>query len=377
MKRFRSAMLLGLCVCVALAFSACGDPYSNVEFNDYIKVGKYKGLEVKPYSTKVTDKEVNKRIKQNREQAAKTEDSTTGTVKKGDTVKIDYVGKIGGKEFDGGTGKGQSLTIGSGQFIDGFESGLIGVKVGSKKTLHLTFPKDYNDKKVAGKKVTFDVTVNSKQVRNVPKLDEDFVEEQMKAAKNSKVKTVKEYKDYVKDQLKKEKKEQGVNEQKSYLWSQIVSSSTIKKDKKGKEKYPEEEVKRVSEQITKQYEDYAKQNKMKLKDFLKQQMNMDEKTFKKQVKAYAQSMVKEDMIVYYIADKEGIELSDEEYDKYIENQLKQYGYTEEQYKEQTGKTYEEANGEETVRTQAYKQKVQDLILKEAKVKDSKKKSKKK
>jgi FKBP-type peptidyl-prolyl cis-trans isomerase (trigger factor) len=79
-------------------------------------------------------------------------------------------------------------------------------------------------------------------------------------------------------------------------------------------------------------------------------------------------MVKEEMIVYDIADKEDITVSDEEYDKYIKDQLKKYGYTEEQYKEQTGKTYEEANGEDNIRTQVYKDKVQDFILKHAKVK---------
>ena len=374
MNIIKRALVLAVAVSVVLVFTACGEPYSNVDFEDYIKVGKYKGLEVSDYSTKVTNKEINDAIKQRREAAAKTEYEAKGVVKKGDTVKIDFVGKINGKEFDGGTGKDQSLTIGSNQFIKGFESGLVGVKVGGKKSLHLTFPKDYNDKKVAGKKVVFDVTVNSKQVRTVPKLNEEFIKEQMKQAKDGKAETVAEYKKYIKKELEKQKEEQGIQEQKSNLWSQVVSASSVKKDKDGKEKYPEEEVKRVSEQITKQYEDYAKQNNMKLKDFLKQQMGMDEKTFKKQVKAYAQSMVKEDMIVYYIAGKEDISVSDDEYEKYIEDQLKQYGYTAEQYKEQTGKTYEEANGEESIRTQVCKDKVQDMILKNAKI-TKKKKSK--
>jgi len=371
MKAIKSALLLGMCAVVLLAFTACGEPYSGVKFDDYIKLGKYKGLSVNSYSTKVTDKEVNDSIKQRREAAASNVDSKTGTVKKGDTINIDYVGKIGGKEFKNGSAKGQFLNIGSNQFIDGFETGLIGVKVGDTKTLHLTFPKDYNDTKVAGKKVTFDVTVNSKQVRKVPDLDEDFVKDQMKKAKNEKVRTVAEYKEYVKKELKKEKKKQGIEEQKSYIWNQLVSSTTVKKDKKGKEKYPEKEVERVSEQITSQYEDYAKQNKLKLKDFLKQQMNMDEKTFKKQVKSYAQSMVKEEMIVYAVAEKEDISVSNDEYDKFIEDQLSQYGYTEEQYEEQTGKSYEDANGKDNIKTQVCKNKVQDFMLKHAKVKKSK------
>lgn len=381
MNNLKKVLLLGLCASVVFAFTACGEPYSGVKFSDYIKVGKYKGLEVQSYSTKVTDKEVNQKIKDNRDAAAKSEFKEKGTVKKGDTVRIDFVGKINGKKFEGGTGEDQSLTIGSNQFIDGFESGLIGVKVGDSKTLHLKFPQDYNNSDVAGKDVTFDVKVKSKQVRTVPELDEDFVKSQMKDKKEKKdVKTVADYKKYIKKELEKQKDKEGKAEQKSYLWNQVVSTSEIKKDKDGKEKYPDEQVDEQVERITQQYKDYAKQNKMELKDFLKQQMGMDEKTFKQQVKAYAQSMVKEDLIVYYIADKEGIEVSDDEYDKYIEDTLAEYGYTPEQYEEQTGKSYEEANGEDNIKTQVYKDKVQDLILDNAKVKgknNTKKKSKNK
>lgn len=121
MKAIKSALLLGMCAVVILAFTACGEPYSGVKFDDYIKLGKYKGLSVNSYSTKVTDKEVNDSIKQRREAAASNVDSKTGTVKKGDTINIDYVGKIGGKEFKNGSAKGQFLNIGSNQFIDGFE----------------------------------------------------------------------------------------------------------------------------------------------------------------------------------------------------------------------------------------------------------------
>ena len=372
MRKTKLITILSLSVVLIMALTACGasQPYSNIKLDDYIKVGKYKGLEVKSFKVKVTDKDVNEQIKANRQSAQKTEDSKEGTVKKGDTVNIDFVGKIDGKEFEGGTGQGQTLTIGSGQFIDGFETGLIGVKVGDKKTLNLTFPKKYNNKDVAGKDVTFDVTVNSKQISVVPELNEEFVKDQMKNADTKKkVKTVAEYKEYVKDQLKKQKKEEGINEQKSYLWNEVVTASTVQKDDKKKEKYPEEQTKKVEEQITKQYEDYAKQNNMELKDFLEQQMQMDEKTFKQQVKEYAKSVVKEDMIVMAIAEKEGIEVSSDEYDKFIADQLKSYGYTEESYKEQTGKTFEEANGEESIMAQIYKDKVLDFILDNAKVVD--------
>ena len=380
MRKTKIGVLLALAVAAVMAFTACGSqPYSSVNLDDYIKVGKYKGLETEAFTVKVTDKEVEEQIQQNLKAAAKTEEVKEGTVKNGDTLNIDYVGKIKGKEFEGGSAEGYQLVIGSKTFIDGFESGLIGAKVGDKKTLKLKFPKNYQSKDLAGKDVTFDVTINSKQETVTPKLDEDFVKEQMKndAHGDKKIKTVEEYTAHVKEHLKEEKEEQGVNEQKSDLWSQVVAASEIKKDKDKKEKYPEEEIKKVEEQITTQYEDYAKQQNMKLEDFLQQNMQMDKKTFKKQVKEYAKSVVKENLIVFKIAENEGIEVSDDEYEKYIKDQLEKYGYTEESYEKQTGKSFEEANGEESIMTQIYKDKVLDFILKNAKITKAKKDTKKK
>lgn len=84
------------------------------------------------------------------------------TVESGDVVNIDFTGKIDGEEFDGGTGAGTHLEIGSGSFIDGFEDGLIGVTVGTTVDLNLTFPEEYkNNPDLAGQDVVFTVTVNA------------------------------------------------------------------------------------------------------------------------------------------------------------------------------------------------------------------------
>lgn len=86
---------------------------------------------------------------------------TKGTVEKGDVANIDYVGKKDGVAFDGGTAEGYNLTIGSGQFIPGFEDGLIGAEIGKTVDLNLTFPESYDEASLAGKAVVFTVTVNS------------------------------------------------------------------------------------------------------------------------------------------------------------------------------------------------------------------------
>ncbi|MEG0275435.1 MAG: FKBP-type peptidyl-prolyl cis-trans isomerase [Coprobacillus sp.] len=86
--------------------------------------------------------------------------TTSNVVENGDYTKIDFVGKLDGVAFNGGTSKNYPLEIGSGTFIDGFEDQIIGVKKGGKKTIKVTFPKNYQSTDLAGKEVTFDITVN-------------------------------------------------------------------------------------------------------------------------------------------------------------------------------------------------------------------------
>ena len=367
MKRSKAVVAAVTCLLMMFTLTGCGtsNPYKSVDFSKYIKLGEYKGLEVEKFTVKVTDKDVSERIKENLAEKEKQVDSTEGKVKDGDTVNIDYVGKIDGKEFDGGTAEGASLTIGSGQFIDGFESGLIGVKIGDTKDLKLKFPDDYSNSDVAGKDVVFTVTVNSKKVTQTPKLDEDFVKE------NSDCETVDEYKAYIKKQLKKEKTQEGEDTQKDYLWSKIVESTEVLKDDDGNEKYPEDRVDEVVDQTMTMYEDYAEQNNLELADFLEQQMGMSEDEFKKELKSQAQATVKDEMVLYAIAEKEDITVSSDDYDKFVKDTLKQYGYDdEESFEEIAGQSFEEAyGGEENVTTAVYREKVLDFILDNAKVVD--------
>lgn len=100
-----------------------------------------------------------------------------GTVKDGDKVNIDFVGKKDGEPFSGGTGKDYDLIIGSDSFIDGFEKGLIGAKKGETRKLNLTFPKNYHSSELAGQAVTFDVTINKVSRKTAPVFNDDFVKE--------------------------------------------------------------------------------------------------------------------------------------------------------------------------------------------------------
>lgn len=118
---------------------------------DYVTLGEYKGLEVSVEAPSVSDESVQSYIDYVLQNNPSLEEVTGRPVQEGDVVNIDYVGKIDGVAFDGGTAEGYDLEIGSGSFIDGFEDGLIGAEVGETRDVQTTFPEDYRSAEVAGK----------------------------------------------------------------------------------------------------------------------------------------------------------------------------------------------------------------------------------
>ena len=137
-----------------------------------IKLAEYRNLAVSiPSIAEITDIDVNDAIR-NR---LKTKATFVNEVQTGDTVNIDFNGKIDGNEFDGGNAEGYELEIGSGAFIDGFEDSLIGMKNGETKDISLTFPSDYSNEELAGKNVIFTVTVN--EIKRIPELTDALVKE--------------------------------------------------------------------------------------------------------------------------------------------------------------------------------------------------------
>lgn len=126
-----------------------------------VKLGDVSTLEITaPEAEEVTEDSVNDMISYYLSMGGETK-TVEGAAESGDTVNIDYVGKLNGETFDGGSAEGYDLTLGTGTFIDGFEDGLIGHKAGDEVSLNLTFPSDYSSTDLAGKDVVFDVKVNS------------------------------------------------------------------------------------------------------------------------------------------------------------------------------------------------------------------------
>ena len=190
-----------------------------------VNLGKYEGVEIsttKPYT--ITDEDVHAYL--NYYVLPSYLDSVDSAAEEGDTVNIDYVGKKDGAAFDGGTASGYDLKLGSGQFIDGFEDGLIGHKKGEKVQLDLTFPENYGSADLAGAAVTFDVTIND--VKRVPELTDGLA-----AEIDPEVTTAADYLAKMKNQLQ---------ESEDYTERQSVSYQAIDTVIKGSEVKPTDEA---------------------------------------------------------------------------------------------------------------------------------------
>ena len=328
----------------------------NYDLSKYVKVGNYKGLEYASQKASVTDEEVDVEIQRRLQKAAKTENSKSGKVENGDTINISFVGKIDGKEFEGGSSESTDITVGTTQMIDGFVEGLIGKNVGESVTLNLKFPDDYGKTDLQGKAVEFKVTINSKKKISVPKLNTEFVK------KNSKFTTVKEYKEGVKKELLNQKQKSIDSTVKQELWSRIIDKSKAKK-------YPEKELNEAMSQANKLEESYKAQAQnygMEWETYLKTVMRTDKKGFEKLKQEYAKNIVFNRMVMYSIARSENISLSNREYKKEILKILEDNGYDEESFKKAFGKDIETYADEQNWRQKILFDKVLDKVMKDGK-----------
>ncbi len=155
-------------------------------------------IKLEKFIAKVSDKDVNEALDRIAKQNQQTQPlKKTRKSKLGDTLVIDFEGKMNNVVFDGGTGKGHHLALGSNSFIPGFEEGLVGLNANDEKKLKLSFPKDYGMEKLAGKKVTFDVKINEIREPVPVKYDENF-------AKNLGMPSMKDLKKAISDQISNE-----------------------------------------------------------------------------------------------------------------------------------------------------------------------------
>ncbi|MCR5793486.1 MAG: trigger factor [Lachnospiraceae bacterium] len=291
-----------------------GSEYDLYDGEDYkidecVELANYKGLDMEV--TEVADSDVDAQIQSELENNKTYNQIKEGKVKDGDTVNIDYVGKKDGKEFDGGSATGYDLTIGSNTFIPGFESGLVGKKVGETVDINVTFPEEYQSEELAGQPAVFTVTINYIRGDEIKQeLNDEYV------TANTEYKTVDEYKKATREQLETNNLQSG----QSALWGQVVSSAVIMK-------YPDSEVKNVLSNLKNYCEQMASMYGVKLDEFLSQNFQTTEENFDNDMLDNAKQQVAAKLVALKIAKDNDIVVSEDEYDNNLASYVQEYGYS--------------------------------------------------
>lgn len=355
-KLLCAGLITALSLSSMLVMTGCGgeeQPYSDVNLSEYVKVGEYKGLEYDKIAVSVSAKEVQDEIDKRCQAKATTEKAESGTVKDGDTINVSFEGKIDGKTFEGGSSDDYAITIGTTTMIDGFVDGLIGREVGETVTLDLKFPDDYQKEDVAGKDVTFEVKIKTKDVQVVPDYDLDFVKA------NSDYDNLKDYEASVKKDLLASKQESAEMQVKQALWEEIVDKSEIIK-------YPDDKDQMIEEQMEAIKKD-AEDNEMELDEYL-ESGGYTEEEFRKALTDNIETNMFQEMLVYAIAEKEGLEVTEDEYQDYIDQVLENTGMDEDTFESAYGMTIEEYMDNQNMKTIMLLNKVMDKVMEYAKEK---------
>lgn len=287
---------------------------------DYVTLGEYAGVEVTVDVVNFSDEDVEKQFNDEVEYYVESADLFDYTpvdkteVEDGDIVNIDYVGKKDGVAFDGGTAQGHNLVIGSGSFIDGFEAGLIGHQVGETTTLNLTFPEEYHNADLAGAAVTFDVTINSINTREMPEVTDELI-----AKFGAGFDTVAAFKEDIKTYLQESCDETNTTERETAIWDAVYTLCSVSEP-------PKELVEDIKGTITQNAEMYASYYGVTMEEFVTNYMGYTMEEYEAECETSATESAKERLAVAAVAKKAGISLSDEDVMAAAEAEYADYGY---------------------------------------------------
>lgn len=314
---------------------------AGIDVEKCVTLGDYKGVTVEKTIQSVTDEDVQNEIDN---ALANYPVEVDQAAKEGDTVNIDYVGKIDGEEFDGGSDQGADLKLGSGKFIDGFEDGLIGARKGETRTLNLTFPEDFTQD-LAGKAVEFTVTVNAvKEPLSEP--TDQWVADNIEGYDN-----IADYKAGIRSEQEESNEQTAENQVRYAAWTQVIDNCTINE-------YPETLVEVGKKLYEQQVETYAKYAGMELDAYI-ESSGLTQEEYQSNMEEYGKNVAAQALVCQAICDKEGFAIGDDDYQKALQDMLTEYGCTEDELIQ----TYGQDNVEQSIMLN----RVSNLILENANV----------
>ncbi len=280
-----------------------------------VKLGKYKGVEIKKIEHKVTAEDVNHELKHMAEKNVRVVTVEDRAVKDGDLTTIDFVGTVDGVEFDGGKAENYELEIGSHSFIAGFEDQIIGMKKDDVKDINVTFPEDYFTKDLAGKPAVFKVTLHEIKEKQYPEMDDEFAKDV------SEFDTMDELKKDIKKKLKEENDHRAKHETENAAVEAVVKDAKVD--------IPSGMIEMEIDNMENDMNQRLQYQGLNLEQYLKF-LNKSRDDFRGEMKEQAETTVKTRLVLEAVAKDAKIEALDEEIKDRVSEMAKSYGRPEDE-----------------------------------------------
>lgn len=312
-------------------FTAVGDPDLSVDditeekvvmtatvpVKPDVKIGSYKGLDIKKYVYTVSEEEINNEVGKILDREAKKVEVTDRACANGDTVNIDFSGSVDGEKFAGGTAEDYDLVLGSGSFIPGFEDQVCGMSIGDKKDITVKFPEDYQAENLRGKEAVFAIHLNKITGKELPELTDEYVK------KHTGSETVADYSAKVKERLEKQAASRGRDETENSIIQAICKTAECE--------IPDAMVQREIDAMVQDFSYRLMYQGIKLEEYLKY-MGQTMEQFRSQFAEQSRSRVLSQLVIDKIIREEKIIATAEEIDAKIAEQAASVGKTAEEYK---------------------------------------------
>ncbi len=285
-----------------------------------VEVKDYKGIKIERRVKKITAKDVQNELEARQKRNSRLV-SVDRPAEMGDTVMLDYEGWCEGKQFEGGTAENQSLKLGSGQFIPGFEEQLVGCKAGDEKEVSVTFPAEYHAADLAGKDATFKCKVHEVKFEELPEIDDEF------ASEISDFDTLKELKADIKKNLEESAKSAAEYDGKNKVVEELCKANPFEIP----QAMIDDEASNMLDEMAQnmQYQGLTLDMYAKYLGKTKEELLDD-------MKPDAENRVRSRMLVQAVADAEGFEASEEEVEKEFADMAAQYNMELDKLKEMFG-----------------------------------------
>ena len=292
-----------------------------VQTKPEVKLGKYKGIEIKKKEYNVSDDDVEHELGHMAEKNARLVSIDDRPVENKDITVIDFEGFVDEKPFEGGKAEKYELTIGSNTFIPGFEDQIIGMKIGEEKDINVTFPEEYFSEELKGKPAVFKVKLHEIKKKELPKLDDEFAKD------TSEFDTLKELKESIKEKLEEENKKRAKYETEDEAIKKACETVDIEIPSGMIETEIDNAVNEVKARL--QYQG------MTLESYL-DMIGKTMEEFRKEYEEQAKTSVKNRLVLDAIIKEEKIEPDEKAINEKLQEMAKIYGKDENELKDNEG-----------------------------------------